>query len=172
MEKIKLLTARQIDTLPMGFHSDGGNLYLRVRDTLARSWVFRYKLAGKVIELGLGPVADRSLAQARELAGRMRTELADGKDPAVVVKVKRDPTAMTFRDYAKGLIESKRSGWRNAKHVQQWGNTLEKYAYPSIGSKLPADISLVDVKAILLPLWATKTDTASRLRQRIEAVLD
>ncbi len=172
MAKIKLLTVRQIDTLPTGFHSDGGNLYLRVRDTLARSWVFRYKLAGKVIELGLGPVADRSLAQARELAGRMRTELADGKDPALVVKVKRDPTAMMFKDYAKELIESKRSGWRNAKHVQQWENTLEKYAYPTIGGKLPSDISLVDVKAILMPLWATKTETASRLRQRMEAVLD
>ena len=84
MAKIKLLTVRQIDTLPTGFHSDGGNLYLRVRDTLARSWVFRYKLAGKVIELGLGPVADRSLAQARELAGRMRTERprAGGKSEA------------------------------------------------------------------------------------------
>jgi len=172
MAKIKLLTAREIGTLPPGFHSDGGNLYLRVRDSNSRSWVFRYKLAGKVIELGLGPIADRSLLQARELAGRMRTELADGKDPATVVRVKRDPTAKTFKDCAKELIESKRSGWRNAKHAQQWGNTLEQYAYPTIGNKAPADISLADVKAILLPMWATKTETATRLRQRIEAVLD
>jgi len=172
MAKIKILTARQIDTLPMGFHSDGGNLYLRVRDTGARSWVFRYKLAGKVIELGLGPVADRSLAQAREAAGKMRNALTEGKDPAPLAKVKRDPTATTFKDYALALIESKRAGWRNVKHVQQWGNTLEQYAYPSIGDKLPADVSLADVKAILLPIWATKTETATRLRQRIEAVLD
>lgn len=172
MAQIKLLTARQVETLPAGFHSDGSNLYLRVRDTGARAWVFRYKLAGKVIELGLGPVADRSLVQARELAGRMRTELADGKDPGALVRVKRDSPAMTFKECAKALIESKRSGWRNAKHVQQWGNTLEKYAYPTIGGKLPADISLADVKAILLPIWATKTETATRLRQRIEAVLD
>lgn len=172
MAKIKLLSARQIDTLPAGFHSDGGNLYLRVRDTESRAWVFRYKLAGKVIELGLGPVADRSLSQARELAGRMRTELADGRDPAPLVRVKRDPAAMTFKACAKGLIEAKRSGWRNAKHVKQWGSTLEQYAYPTIGDKLPADVSLADVKAILLPIWATKTETATRLRQRIEAVLD
>jgi integrase len=172
MAKIRILTARQVDTLPMGFHSDGGNLYLRVRDSGSRSWVFRYKSGGKVIELGLGPVDDRSLAQARELAGRMRTALADGQDPAGLVKVKRDPTAMTFKDCAEALIESKRAGWRNAKHVKQWGSTLEKYAYPTIGDKLPAAVSLADVKAILLPLWTSKTETATRLRQRIEAVLD
>jgi integrase len=172
MAKIKLLTAREIGTLPPGFHSDGGNLYLRVRDSNSRSWVFRYKQAGKVIELGLGPVADRSLLQARELAGRMRTELADGKDPAALVRVKWDSTKKTFKDCAQELIESKSKGWRNVKHVQQWGNTLEQYAYPTIGDKAPSDVSLADVKAILLPMWATKTETATRLRQRIEAVLD
>lgn len=172
MAKIKLLTARQIDTLPAGFHSDGGNLYLRVRDSSARSWVFRYKLAGKAIELGLGPVDSRSLAQARELANKMRTAIADGKDPAILVRVKRDDKAMTFRDCALALIDSKRSGWRNAKHAQQWENTLEQYAYPTIGDKLPADVTLADVKAILNPIWASKTETATRLRQRIEAVLD
>lgn len=171
MVKIKLLAARAIDTLPPGFHSDGSNLYLRVRDTGSRAWVFRYKSSGKVIELGLGPVADRSLAQARELAGKMRTALADGKNPAGLLN-RRDSQAKTFEDYAKELIENKRSGWRNAKHAAQWIATLEQYAYPSIGSRLPADVSLADVKAILLPIWATKTETASRLRQRIEAVLD
>lgn len=73
MAKIKILTTRQITTVPSGFHPDGGNLYLRVRDTGSRSWVFRYKIAGKVIELGLGPIANRSLSQARDLAARMRT---------------------------------------------------------------------------------------------------
>jgi len=171
MAKIKLLAARAIDTLPPGFHSDGGNLYLRVRDTGSRAWVFRYKLAGKVIELGLSPVADRTLSQARELAGMMRTALADGKNPAGLLN-RRDSQAKTFEDYAKELIENKRIGWRNAKHAAQWAATLEQYAYPTIGNKLPADISLADVKAILLPMWATKTETATRLRQRIEAVID
>lgn len=172
MASIRILSARQIDTLPEGSHSDGGNLYLRVRETGARAWVFRYKAAKKVTELGLGPVADRSLAQARELAARMRNALADGKDPAECVRARRDPAAMTFRACALALIESKRRGWRNAKHIQQWGNTLERYAYPTIGDKRPADIGLADVKAILTPLWAVKTETATRLRQRIEAVLD
>jgi hypothetical protein len=84
------------------------------------AWAFRYKIAGKVIELGLRPVADRSLSQARELAGKMRTKSADGKDPARLVRVKRDPNTMTFKACAKELIGAKRSGWRNVKHAQQW----------------------------------------------------
>jgi integrase len=121
--------------------------------------------------LGLSSTDKRSLAQARELAGKMRNAIANGKDPAELL-IKRDPTAKTFTDYAEELIETKRSGWRNAKHAAQWTATLEQYAQPSIGNKLPANVTLADVKAILLPMWATKTETASRLRQRIEAVLD
>jgi len=172
MAKIKLLTARQINTLPVGFHSDGGNLYLRVRDNGSRAWVFRYKIAGKATEIGLGAISSRSLLEAREIAGGMRSAIINGRDPITLVKVKRDGTVMTFKDCALALIDAKRSGWRSAKHAQQWENTLAQYAYPSIGDKLPADVTLTDVKAILLPMWATKTETASRLRQRIEAVLD
>lgn len=171
MANIKILKARQVETLGAGFHSDGGNLYLRVRDTGSRAWVFRYQKNGKAIELGLGALADRSLAQAREIAGEMRTELANGGNPGLLLKIKPD-TAKTFNDYALDLIASKRSGWRNAKHVQQWENTLAEYAYPSLGNKRPSEISMADVKAILSPLWATKTETATRLRQRIEAVID
>lgn len=168
----KLTSSRQVETFGPGFYSNGGNLYLRVRDTGARSWVFRYKAAGKVIEIGLGGTSDRSFAEARALAAKMRTEIIDGRDPAALVRVKRDLTIKTFKDCALALIESKRMGWRNAKHAQQWGNTLEQYAYPTIGDKAPAEVTLADVKAILLPMWATKTETATRLRQRIEAVLD
>ena len=171
VQKIGLLAARQVDTLGAGFHSDGGNLYLRVKETGARSWVFRYKQAGRVREMGIGSKDDRSLAGARKLAGDMRTALADGRDPAELL-IRRDTTAMTFADYAVELIETKRPSWRNAKHAAQWTATLRQYAFPSIGNKLPADVTLADVKAILLPMWATKTETATRLRQRIEAVLD
>lgn len=170
-QQVGRLTARQVDTMKAGFHADGGNLYLRVKDSGARSWVFRYKLDGKVTELGLGSKNDRSLVQAREIAGKMRTLLADGKNPADLLR-KRDSKARAFADFAEELIESKRSGWRNAKHALQWTATLEQYTFPTIGSKLPAEITLADVKTILLPIWATKTETASRLRQRIEAVLD
>lgn len=167
-----MITPIVVKTLPAGFHADGGNLYLRVKDTGARSWVFRYKQAGKVTELGLGALSSRSLKQARDLAGRMRTAVKEGKNPALLVKVKTEAPAKTFKDYALELIESKRAGWRNAKHAQQWENTLEQFAYSKIGAKLSADISLADVKSILLPIWTTTTETAVRLRGRIESVLD
>jgi integrase len=171
MARIKLLTARQVMTLQPGFHADGANLYLRVRDTGSRAFVFRYKAAGKPIEVGLGSIHHRTLAQARELAGRMRTALSDGANPASIL-TRRDPTAKTFQNYALELIEAKKIGFKSKKHIQQWGNTLEQYAFPTIGKKLPGEIQLADVKAVLNPLWATKTETATRLRQRIEAVID
>ena len=171
MAEINILGARKVDSLGDGFHKDGGNLYLKVKGN-ARSWVFRFKQAGKVREIGMGATHTRTLADARAKATLMRQAVADGTDPAHVIRVTPDAMAMTFKAYALELIDAKRTGWRNAKHAQQWENTLEEYAYPSIGDKLPADVNLADVKAILLPMWATKTETATRLRQRIEAVLD
>ena len=168
----ELISPISVNKLPTGFHADGGNLYLRVKDTGARSWVFRFKQAGKVTEIGLGATTSRSLKQARELASKMRTAVQEGNNPANLAKAKSDPTVMTFKECAEGYIETKRSGWRNVKHAQQWENTLEQYAYPSIGAKLPADITFADIKAILLPIWATKTETASRVRSRLELVLD
>ena len=172
--KLHLLSARKVETTGPGFHSDGGNLYLRVRESNSRAWVFRYKAAGKVREIGLGPLHTRSLAEARQVAEAMRKAVAAGADPANVLRPApaNDAPVKTFEQCAAELIEAKRPGWKNAKHTQQWGNTLRDYAYPVIGSKPPAEVSLADVKAILLPLWATKTETATRLRQRIESVLD
>lgn len=102
----------------------------------------------------------------------MRNSLANGHDPAEVLKPPKQEQAVTFKAYAEELIAAKKAGWRNAKHIQQWSNTLETYAYPVVGDKLPADVTLAEVKAILEPLWTTKTETASRLRMRLEAVLD
>ncbi len=172
-KNLHLLSARKVDTAAPGFHSDGGNLYLRVRDSNSRAWVFRYKTAGKVREIGLGATHTRSLAEAREVAEQMRKAVAAGADPAEVIRPQDAQTpGKTFEQCAVEIIEAKRAGWKNAKHAQQWSNTLRDYAFPSIGSKLPAEVSLADVKAILLPMWATKTETATRVRQRIEAVLD
>ena len=104
----------------------------------------------------------------------MRSLNADGEDPARVVH--RDdgplPSRETFQSCAEELIASKQAGWRNKKHVQQWHNTLRDYVYPMIGRRHPSEITLSHVKAILEPIWATKTETATRVRQRIEAVLD
>ena len=167
-----IISPNTVKTLPTGFHADGGNLYLRVKDTGARSWVFRYKQAGKVTELGLGSITSRSLKQARTLASKMRSAIGEGKNPAPLVKEKLDLSAKTFKEWALELIESKRAGWRNVKHAQQWENTLQQFAYPKLGDKTPADISLADVKGVLLPMWTTTTETAVRLRGRIESVLD
>jgi integrase len=173
MAKIKILSARKVDTLLDGFHADGGNLFLRVRGD-SRSWVFRYKKGknGKHISIALGVTHTRSLLQAREIAARMRTAIQDGKDPAGELAGKVNPEAKTFKDYALELIENNRPVWRNKKHHQQWLNTLSQYVYPTIGNKFPADVTLNDVRDILTPLWLTKTETANRLRMRIEVVLD
>ena len=172
--KLHLLSARKVETAAPGFHSDGGNLYLRVRDSHSRAWVFRYKAAGKVREIGLGPTHNRSLAEARLIAESMRKAVAAGGDPANVIRVQPEPEeqTQTFEQCALEMIEAKRPGWKNAKHAQQWANTLRDYAFPAFGKKRPADVTLADIKAVLLPIWATKTETAQRVRGRIEAVLD
>lgn len=158
--------------LASGWHADGGNLFLRVRESGTRSWFFRYKVAGRVREIGLGTPTSRKLKEVREIAVLMRSALTGNRDPAEVLKLPEKQESKTFKDYAIEVLAAKKLGFRNAKHIQQWGNTLNAYAYPVIGDKPPSEITLAHVKAILEPLWATKTETASRLRMRLEAVLD
>ncbi len=165
------LTARQVQTLGDGFHGDGGNLYLRVKGN-TRAWVFRIKDRGRVREIGLGGVTVRGLKDARLLAEAMRKVAADGGDPASVLKVQVVAAAKSFGDCARELIAAKTPGWRNPKHAQQWTNTLRDYVLPTLENKAPGEVTLEDVKAVLQPIWASKTETATRVRQRIEAVLD
>lgn len=171
--KLKLLTARDVATKPEGFHADGGNLFLRVRGD-SRVWIFRYKTAGKQKSIGLGATHSRPLAEARDLATQLRNAIVNGKDPSSEYKkmIHPTPTTVTFKAYALALIAAKQPSWRNKKHAQQWLNTLTQYAFPYVGNKSLSSITLEDIKAILLPIWQTKTETASRLRMRIEAVLD
>ena len=172
---INRLSARHINSLDPGFHSDGAGLYLRVRATGSRAWVFRFTRAGKVREIGLGPAHTRKLAEARKLAWEMRSCLADGEDPKSVVESRSRNEAdhnETFKSCALSLIDAKKSGWRNAKHEQQWRNSLRDYAFPIVGSLHPKEIELSHVKDVLLPIWESKTETATRVRQRMEAVLD
>jgi integrase len=174
--KLHLLTARKVATAGPGTYADGGGLYLRIKPTGGKSWVFRYTRpsTGKVTELGLGSQHVCTLAEARDKAAVLRRALDAGKDPAEILRPAKEEQhgLRTFADCAGALIESKRPGWRNAKHAAQWVSTLEAYAFPVIGNKAPADVSLADVLKILTPIWNSKTETASRLRQRIEAVLD
>lgn len=168
--EVKKLKSVQINSLPPGTHSDGGNLLLRVRESGSRSWVFRYKQNGRASELGLGSTNDRTLAEAREIANDMRRAISRGQSPKEVLQVVKP--SKTFSEYAVECIEQKKAGWRNSKHASQWINTLKQYAFPFIGDKSVTDIGVDDIKAVLNPIWKGKTETASRVRQRIEVVLD
>ena len=171
--QVNRLTARQVSSLKQGFHSDGQSLYLRVRPNGSRAWVFRFTQSGRTQEIGLGPTHSRSLAEARRVSAEMRALRAKGLDPRLAIQtVGPDDAKKTFKSCAEELIASKAPGWRNKKHAQQWPNTLRDYVFPVIGRLHPSDVTLGHIKTILTPIWTTKTETANRVRQRIEAVLD
>jgi integrase len=169
---MKTLTDRAVKTAPPGRYSDGTvkGLMLVVRPGGSRAWVLRYQRGGRRRDMGLGPYPEIGLADAREKAlDARRLVKRDGKDP---IAERGRAKIKTFKAAAEALIESKRPGWRNAKHAAQWSSTLETYAYPKFGT---LDVQTVDTDAVLgvlRPIWLTKTETASRVRQRIEAVLD
>ncbi len=160
-----------------GYYHDGAGLYLQVSDSGSKSWIFRYTLAGKTREMGIGSYNAFGLADARDRARAQRKLLADGLDPIAIRDAQRQQQALqqastiTFSKAAEKYITSHRKGWKNGKHVAQWKNTLETYAYPVFG-KLP--VQAVDtglVMRVLEPIWSEKPETASRLRGRIERVL-
>lgn len=176
-EKLKALTVGRLSK-QSGLHSDGGGLYLRVTSPTACSWVFRYMIERRAREMGLGKYPDVSLADARTRAAEARKLKSQGIDPidqrdAIRQSKLADAArAITFKDAAKSYIESNRAGWRNAKHAAQWEATLATYAEPIIGALAIQDIDTGLVLKTLEPIWTTKPETASRLRGRIEAVLD
>lgn len=157
---------------------DGGGLYLRVSTSGAKSWVFRFQLDGKRRDMGLGPFPDISLAEARAKATAHRKQRHDGIDPLDAKAAQRQAQRLavakgrTFRECAAEFIEKNRAGWRNVKHRQQWGNTLETYVHPTLGELLVSAIDVGLVVQVLDPIWTEKPETASRVRGRIEAVLD
>jgi integrase len=157
---------------------DGGGLYLRVTATGAKSWVFRFQLSGKRRDMGLGPYPVVSLAGARSKALLHQQQRQAGIDPLEAKRVKRQAQQLasakgrTFREVAEEFIERNRPAWRGARHADEWANTLGTYAYPKL-AELPVDeIDLGLVVQVLEPIWSTKPETASRLRGRIEMVLD
>lgn len=160
--------------------SDGGGLYLQCTlgegGHVRRSWAFRYERDGRRREAGLGPTYTVGLAEARERARTMRLALLDGLDPLETKRVERDrrrleaAKAMTFGQCVDAYLQTHDSGWGNAKHRKQWRMTLTAYCKPI--SDLPVkDIDTDLVLRVLTPLWATRTETAKRLRGRIERVL-
>lgn len=179
--------AREVDRLnPLqvkaqskpGYYLDGGGLYLQVSPTGTKSWILRYVIAGKERHMGLGSCLDYSLAEARHRARAQRKLLSDGTDPleakraADLAKRLAKANIITFDAAAAAFIKSNASGWRNEKHADQWRNTLETYASPVIGEVPVAGVTTALVLRILTPIWNSKTETATRLRGRIEKVLD
>jgi integrase len=167
--KINRLNARAVATITLnGRHADGGGLYLSISPNGGRRWVFLYRWHRKPTEIGFGSARDVSLARARELAKDARGRLAEGINP----KEARKPLGGgTFGECADRLIAAMRPSWRSGKHAAQWDMTLRQYAGPL--RRLPVHtITTDDVLSVLKPLWNEKPETASRLRGRIERVLD
>lgn len=173
----RLNALRVAKLLTPGYHADGGGLYLQISQSGSRSWIYRYSLAKRAREMGLGPLSAISLAEARAEAARCRKLVASGIDPIEERKERQraaeaTPNSMPFREAARTYIESQRQGWKNAKHAQQWENTLTAYAYPVMGDVDVSDVDTAMVLRVLQPIWTKKAETARRVRGRIECVLD
>jgi integrase len=176
--QIHRLKAKQVENAKTpGLLADGGGLYLQVSSTASRSWVFRFKRNGRTRDMGLGSLDDVTLAKAREKAAKARQLCAEGKDPIEERDAQRaqerieKARSVSFRHCAEQLVASHEAGWRNAKHRQQWRATLATYVYPVLGDLPVSEIDTDLVLAVLEPIWIAKTETASRVRGRIEAVL-
>lgn len=177
------LNAKQVDNLSEpGTYGDGDGLRLMVKMSGSKSWVFRYQFQGKRRDMGLESFPAVSLKAARLIIAEHRRTMAVGIDPMAARDAERErqqeeqrqqaAKRVTFESVTAEYIEAHRRAWKNAKHAQQWENTLATYAAPIIGQLSPAEITTGHVLEILQPIWAEKTETASRVRNRIELILD
>jgi integrase len=177
--KQKVLSARTVQTKGDGWHHDQHGLYLQVTANGAgRSWVYRYTMDGRQRYIGLGPAHTISLARARELAREYRELRLQNIDPLLErqrrqqARVAEQAKAVMFKDVAEAYLDLHLDSFRNPKHRQQWRNTLQHYVYPKIGNMIVANIGPADVLRCIEPIWNTKRETASRVRQRVERIMD
>jgi integrase len=172
------LKALDVERKAPGLHPDGGGLYLQVAPGGSRSWLYRYSLHGKEHRIGLGSASAVPLKLARRLAAQARELRATGVDPLTQKREQRaaqlieQARSVTFRECAGAFVIEHESSWKNLKHRAQWRQTLEQYAYPIIGALPVESVDTAMVLKILQPIWRDKTETAKRLRGRIEAILD
>jgi len=176
-----LKTARSVETVTdVGYHRCDRGLYLQVASGGTKSWLFRYKspTTAKQREMGLGPLSLVSLAAARELSVECRRKVLNGLDPleerkrAKRARQLEQARSITFREAAEQCIASKKPEWKNAKHAQQWSNSLNAYAYTAFGEISISDLDTDLVLKAIEPIWISKAETANRVRQRIETVWD
>lgn len=176
-----MLTELKIKHAKPGYWLDAGGLYLQVSPSGAKSWIYRFQLNGKRREMGLGPLSGVPAKEARRRAAEARAMIHNKIDPvehrkqqaqaAVARAAEVAAGSVTFKKAALEYIEKNRPGWKNAKHVTQWENTLATYAYPIMGDIPVGEIANDTVLKVLNPIWHDKTETAKRLRGRIELVL-
>lgn len=177
--KAKEMTALAVGRLrEPGRYAVGGadGLHLRIVGG-SRAWVLRAMVADRRRDIGLGPYPEVTLAEARDLALDFRRQIRRGVDLVQEREIARQDmrvrkAELSFKACGEAYVEAHRSGWKNAKHVAQWSSTLETYAYPEFGDRPVSKIDTAALLAILKPIWTTKTETASRLRGRIENILD
>lgn len=166
-------TTRKVASLKeSGRHSDGGGLYLRITPNGSRSWQFMTAIGGKRVEIGLGAESAIGLGAVRKVAEKMREAVVLGQDPRKVleapVAAKRVPT---FKEFADDYISSVEAGWKNDTHRKQWRNSLDQHAKAISDTKIH-DVTTDVVVRILNPIWLSMPETASRVRGRIERILD
>jgi len=162
------------------FYSDGNGLYLRVAASGSKSWIYRFQLNGKRRDMGIGNLADLTLAQAREEVATLGKLVRQGTDPIEHRKTQQEARqqaeavarikAVTFGAAASAYIDSQKDGWRNPKHIDQWRNTLKTYC-ATFNDKLVGDITIDDVEGALRPIWLKKVETATRVLARIISVM-
>lgn len=176
-----MLTEMKVKYAKPGYWLDGDGLYLQVSESGSKSWIYRFQLNGKRREMGLGSLSAVPAKDARRVAAEARALVHDKIDP---IEYRRQQAAaaeelaaqaasgtVTFKAVALEYIKANRAGWKNAKHASQWENTLATYAYPVMGEKPVGEIDTALVLEVLNPIWLTKTETAKRLRGRIEQIL-
>jgi len=178
---VALNSAKSVEAIKeVGYHTCAKGLYLQVSKQGTKSWLFRYTspITKKRREMGLGSLDFVSLAEARQLAVDNKRLVIDGKDPieerkqSQLQKQLEQARNLTFREVAEACITSKSHEWKSAKHAQQWTNSLEAYVFPTLGHLPISEVSTELVLKALDPIWVTKAETASRVRQRIETIWD
>ncbi len=176
------LSSLAVKNAPPGMHCDGGGLYLQVtagkNAVVHRSWLYRYAMAGRERQMGLGSLDSVGLAEAREKATEARKLVSDGKDPiaerhaARIAKALEAARSMSFDQCRDAYIQSHRAAWKNTKHAAQWTSSLNTHVSPIFGNTPVESVDTALVTKALEPIWTTIPETASRVRGRIEAVLD
>lgn len=163
------LTVAQVKALTRpGRYGDGATLYLFITPGGTKSWVQRVTIGGRRCDIGLGAFPTIGLARARQLAAANRTLIAEGGDP---LAVKRKAETPTFREAAKRTFEANRTRWRSAKVAANWMQSLERYAFPILGSVRVDQIGREPLLRVLTPIWTSKPETGRKVRQRIRTIL-